>query len=75
MSRLSSLEHEVLQLPEDQRITLLNRVLRSSEPSRNSDTDAAWNSEIIRRINLVDSNQTKRIPASEVFSKLEQRLS
>lgn len=75
MSRLSSLEHEVLQLPEDQRISLLNRVLSSAEPSRNSEIDEAWNAEILRRIDLVDTKQTNRTPASEVFSKLEQRFS
>jgi hypothetical protein len=74
MKTLSTLEAEVLQLPEEQKITLINKVLSSSEPSRNSDVDAAWSSEISRRIKLVDDKQTKRIPASEVFKELDQIL-
>ena len=74
MSKLTNLESEVLQLPEDQRFHLLNRILRNSEPSRSSDVEEAWNSEISRRIKLVDEAKTKRIPASEVFRDLDQRF-
>jgi len=74
MSKLTNLESEVLQLSEDQRFILLNRILRSSEPSRNLDVEEAWVSEITRRIKLVDDAKTERIPASEVFRDLDQRF-
>jgi hypothetical protein len=74
MSKLTHLESEVLQLPEDQRFLLLNRILSGSEPSCDSDVEAAWASEITRRIKLVDDDKTERIPASEVFRDLDQRF-
>jgi len=74
MSKLTNLESEVLQLPEDQRFLLLNRILRSSEPSRNSDVEEAWVSEITRRIKLLDAAKTERISASEVFRDLDEKF-
>lgn len=74
MSKLALLEDEVLQLPEDQRMALLNRVLHRTESASDLDVEKAWNTEIAHRIDLVDSNKTKRIPASEVSKKLESDI-
>lgn len=74
MVTLAELERDVLQLPEDQRIALIHRVLEESEPSGGAEVDALWNDEIARRIGLLDKGLTEKIPASEVFRELEQKL-
>ncbi len=74
MSTLAKLEHEVLQLPEDQRIALVHRVLEVSDTSPDENVEALWQDEIVRRIELLDTGMTTRIPASEVFRELDQRL-
>ena len=74
MATLAELEREVLQLPEEQRVALIHRVLELSEATGDSDVEAQWNDEIVRRIDLLDKGLTKRIPASEVFRELDQKL-
>ena len=75
MNTLSELESQVLQLPEDQRVSLVNRILKSSEPSTSVDVEVAWNDEIIRRIKNLDAGVSERLSASEVFKDLEKQLS
>lgn len=75
MNTLSHLESQVLQLPEDQRVSLVNRILQSAEPSQSSDVETAWHNEIVRRIKNLDSGVTQRISASEVFDDLEKQFS
>ena len=75
MNTLSDLESQVLQLPEDQRVSLVNRILQSAEPSQSSDVETAWHNEIVRRIKNLDSGVTQRISASEVFDDLEKQFS
>lgn len=75
MATLDQLEHDVLQLPEDQRVALVHRVLEGSGSSGGSEAEALWNDEIVRRLDLLDKGQTKRIPISEVFRELDQKLS
>ena len=74
MATLSELEHEVLQLPEDQRFALVHHVLEVSDQSEDADVQSLWNDEIVRRIDLLDKGLTERIPASEVFRELDQKL-
>ena len=74
MSTIAELEREVMQLPEDQRVALVHRLLEVSEPSNEAGIQGAWNDEIARRIDRLDKGLGERIPASEVFRELDQRL-
>jgi hypothetical protein len=74
MSTVAELERKVMQLPEDQRVALVHRVLEVSETSKESDIQGLWNDEIARRIDRLDKGLTQRIPASEIFRELDQRL-
>lgn len=73
MATLVELENEVLQLPEEQRIALINRVLKMSESAAESDANSLWKDEILRRIELLDQGLTERSPASDVFRQLDQQ--
>ncbi len=74
MATLTELELEVLQLPEDQRVALVHRVLELSDQSDDTDVQSLWNDEIVRRIDLLDKGLTQRSSASEVFRELDQKL-
>ncbi len=71
---LQTLEKNAMELPEDQRVTLAHRILRSTEPPKNPEVDALWEMEIARRIELLDSGGTGRHSAAEVFRALDRRL-
>lgn len=74
MSTLSEIELEVLKLPEEQRISLISSVLNKSETSNASEMKSLWDDEICRRIELLDSGRTERIPSSKVFQELDERM-
>ncbi len=73
MATVAELEREVMQLPDDQRVALIHRVLETAEPTEGVDVSALWNDEIVRRIDLLDKGLTERIPASDVFRDLDQK--
>lgn len=72
---LDTLEREALQLPEDQRLTLAHRMLRSTEPASPSSVESLWTAEIVRRIEALDAGATGLHEVSEVFLELDRRLS
>tara|TARA_B110000285_G_scaffold78883_1_gene90833 strand:- start:908 stop:1135 length:228 start_codon:yes stop_codon:yes gene_type:complete len=74
MATIAELEREVMQLPDDQRVALIHRVLETSEASDDGDVASLWNDEIVRRIHLLDKGLTQRISASDVFRELDQKL-
>lgn len=74
MKNLLELEQEVLNLPLEQRISLLNKVLSSSEPNLESSVQNNWDLEIARRISLVDENKTERFSADEVFKDIDSKF-
>ena len=74
VTALDNLEKEVMQLPEDQRVTLAHRILLSTEPTCDPAVDALWEAEIVRRIELLDQGATERHRASDVFAELDRRL-
>ncbi len=71
---LETLEKVVMSLPEDQRMTLAHRLMRSAEPPSDPSVDARWEAEIAHRIELLDAGATKRHRASDVFAELDQQL-
>lgn len=74
LSPLDTIEKEAMQLPEGQKVTFACRMLVSTEPAPDPKIDAAWEGEIARRIDLLDTGETKRHSAAEVFGELDQRL-
>ena len=64
---------EALELPEDQKLSLVHRLLTSIEPPESPETAAAWDDEIRKRIAKYDHGETRTIPASEVFAGLGQK--
>lgn len=66
------LEDLVDSLPIDMKLELIDRLLESISPHQ-SEIDDAWNEEVERRIDEVESGKVKLIPGEEVFSRMRER--
>lgn len=71
---LDTLEHDALLLPEEQRLTLAHRLLKSTEPAGDPSIESLWTAEIVRRIEALDAGTTGIHEASDVFRDLDHRL-
>lgn len=59
-------------LPIDMKLELIDRLLESISP-RQSDIDKAWEAEVERRIDDVESGKVKLVPGEEVFARMRKR--
>ncbi len=74
MSSVEELFQAARQLPEEQQLTLIERLLAAHEPPASKAAQTAWDREIQRRIKDYDEGKTSSRPATEVFSELDSRL-
>ena len=65
-------------LPEEERIRLANslydRVGMAEDEESEAEVAAAWDAEIKRRLDEIDSGKVKMIPGEEVFARMDARL-
>lgn len=70
----AKLADQVLSLPCEDRIYLVDRLLESlNAPSREA-VDRLWAEEAERRIDELDSGKAETIPGEEVFAEIRKRL-
>ncbi len=74
MSSIDRLIEEAAQLPEDQRLTLVYRLLASSEPPVTEASEQAWDVAIRERIQRYDQGKARSRPAGDVFLDLDRKL-
>ena len=74
MSTVDQLFEEAAQLPEDQKLTLANRILASNEPPVTEETEQEWDVVIRERIQRYDQGKAHSRQAGDVFSELDRRL-
>lgn len=74
MNTVDYIFNEASTLSEDQKLTLVHRLLVSTEPHPSEEIERAWNLEIQKRIEQYDRGLTTLRDASKVFADLEQRL-
>ena len=72
MKPLDEITRDALQLPLRERFSLAHTLLRESEP--NDEFEAAWEAEILRRLETVDAGTAVSRPAEEVFADLDRRF-
>ena len=65
---------EATQLSREQRLELATLLLQLNEGSADSEVNAAWEEEILARIQAVDENQTKGVSFETVMRAAEDRL-
>jgi hypothetical protein len=66
--------NEALDLPAEDRLVLLDRLLHATNLSTQADIDQAWSEEAERRDRQIDDGTAPLIPGSEVFSKINDQL-
>ena len=69
----SKIVDDVLSLPTDQRLALVNRILESLNVATQPEIAALWAEEAERRIEQVEAGQAKPIPAEDVFKEIRKR--
>ena len=74
MSSVDEIIEEAKQLPQDQRLALVHRLLEIDEPPISEDVENAWDMAIRERIERYDSGKTSSRPAGEVFTDIDRKL-
>jgi putative addiction module component (TIGR02574 family) len=75
MSRaLATIAEEALKLPQNEQLKLARTLLEKNEASGDQETDAAWEQEIERRIQLIDAGLAKGRPFLDVLRDIDREL-
>ena len=74
MSSVKEILQEAIQLPEDQRFTLVHKLLTVGEPHPTDDVMRAWDMEIRNRIERYDREESHSRSADKVFKDLDDHL-
>ena len=69
-----NIEQEVLVLPSNERLALIDKLIISLNLPTQSDIDKLWADEAERRIEESDKGIVKGIPGEEVFAEIRARL-
>ncbi len=64
---------EVLSLPADARMSLVEKLLTSLNLPTQPEIDRVWAEEAERRVDQIDQGKVELIPGEEVFAKLRQK--
>ncbi len=66
---------QAINLPVDERLILIDKLMISTNLSTQKDIDQAWSVEIERRCKALDRGEAKLISGDEVFEKIRKRFS
>ena len=61
------------ELPTEQRARLAAEILATLDP-QDQDVDAAWDAEIRKRIEEIETGAVKTVPAEQAFAQVRQAL-
>lgn len=65
---------QALDLPIEDRLILIDKLLMSTNLPIQEDIDQAWSKEVERRSQELDNGKSKLIPGEEVFRKIRNRF-
>ena len=71
---VAELSQRARELAPEDRARLAEELLASLEGELEPEVDAAWDSELMKRISEVDSGAVKLLPADEVFARVRRSL-
>ena len=74
MNELQELQNEVLKLDEGSRIELVHSVLEKCDFENSEHCQTAWDTEIMKRIEAIDTGKAQLAPVAEVFEELDRAL-
>lgn len=72
--RTKQLLEEALALSDEERAEIAGVLIESLEPTPDADVEAAWRSEVARRVANLDSGAAKTVAWSQVRDELFSRL-
>ena len=75
VSSIQKLAEEARNLPDDQKLTLADRVLELAEQAMVDDVEDEWDSELRAIILAYDEGRSQTKSAGEVFQDLNSKLS
>ena len=70
----NKLEEKLLSLPCEERIYLVEKLLKSLNSPSREEVDKAWAEEAERRLDELESGKVQGIPAEQVFNEIRKRL-
>jgi putative addiction module component (TIGR02574 family) len=70
----TKLEEKILSLPYEDRIYLVEKLLKSLNSPSPEEIDKAWAEESERRINEIESGKVQTIPGEQVFQEIRKRI-
>ncbi len=70
----SKLADQLLSLPCEDRIFLVDQLLKSLNAPSSEDIDQLWAKEAERRLDELESGKVETIPGDQVFNKIRKRL-
>ena len=70
MESVEKIYEQALNLPINDRLILIDKLLISTNLPAQNDIDQAWAQEVERRCQDVDNGNSKLIPGEEVFEKI-----
>lgn len=75
--KFTELRAEVLQLPEEERLRLAEELFESVEESEGTpeEIEAAWNEEIVRRVQAFERGEVDTVDGEEVFRRIRAEYS
>jgi putative addiction module component (TIGR02574 family) len=74
MTTTAKLTEEILSLPCEDRIRIVETILESLNASDDKNIEQAWAVEAERRIDELNAGQVQSIPGAEVFADIRHRL-
>lgn len=74
MTTTAKLTEEILSLPCEDRIRIVETILESLNAPDDKNIEQAWAVEAERRIDDLNAGQVQSIPDAEVFADIRQRL-
>jgi putative addiction module component (TIGR02574 family) len=66
---------QALNLPIDDRLLLIDRLLSSTNLPAREDIDRAWSDEVERRCREIDTGKSKMISGETVFERINKKYS
>ena len=74
MTVTAKLTEELLSLPCEDRIRIVERLLESLNAPADDEIEQAWAVEVERRLDELNSGKMRSIPGEEVFADIRHRL-
>ena len=73
-TELERVVEQALSLPALERLSVARRILESVEPEASEEVERAWEAEIVRRVEKIDSGTAKFRPWEEIKKDFDSRF-